>query len=239
MQQRQSHLMHVASVIAPNVPLQLEEKVEEAELKEENEEAELAGPGPAAPNPFEVFSLLTELCDETAIAELKLRVGKFSLHVKRDVGAHKRAAATAAPMAPPVPGYPMMEVAAMAAPAPPLAAAAPAPAGKPAQGRAYDSEEEGVDEGLLYVVAPKVGTFRRGRFFKGKRGKHMVNEESVVKPGQIVCYLEQLGTQIGIESEHAGEVVRFCVEDGDPVGYGEHLIQIRPSFPGIKKLDRD
>jgi biotin carboxyl carrier protein len=25
-------------------------------------------------------------------------------------------------------------------------------------------------------------------------------------------------------------------EDGEPVGYGDPLIAIRPSFPGIKKL---
>lgn len=207
--------------------MELEEKLDEVELKQDQpQEAELSGPGPAAPNPFEVFSLLTELCDETQIAELKLRVGKFSLHVKRDVGASKKAALP--PMAPPVPSYPMVEAAGGAAIAPP-----PPPAPKAAKPRAYESDEEDQDEGLLFVVAPKVGIFRRGRFFKGKRGKPMVNEESMVKTGQVVCYLEQLGTQIGVESEYAGEVVGFCVEDGDTVGFGERLVKIRPSFPGI------
>eukprot|EP00897_Mesotaenium_endlicherianum_P009763 jgi/Mesen1/8815/ME000053S08218 len=163
-----------------------------------------------------------------AIAPSADEVGKFKLHVKRDVGSRRKKAmaAEAALQAPPVPSKPIYES---------LPAAPPAPAAKSSPSP-YDSDEEEVDEGLLYVTAPKVGVFRRGRSAKGKQGKPLVVEEGQVKKGQVVCYLEQLGTQLAIESEHTGEVVSVFLEDGDPVGYAERLIAIRPAFPGIKKL---
>jgi acetyl/propionyl-CoA carboxylase alpha subunit len=37
-------------------------------------------------------------------------------------------------------------------------------------------------------------------------------------------------------AEMSGEVMKVLWEDGEPVGYGDPLIAIRPSFPGIKKL---
>eukprot|EP00850_Spirogloea_muscicola_P013061 SM000087S23343 [mRNA] locus=s87:99382:100975:+ [translate_table: standard] len=174
-----------------------------------------------------------ELCDETSVAELELKVGGFKLHVTRDVGKHGRAAAaSAAVTALPVLGVPMSED----IPARPShsAAAAAAVGGKPDQYE--DDDEDAADEGLLYVSSPKVGMFRRGRFYKGKRGRSMANEGQVVKVGAVVCYIEQLGTSLAIESEHAGEVVKFMFEDGDAVGFGEPLLAIRPSFPGIKGL---
>eukprot|EP00850_Spirogloea_muscicola_P018830 SM000177S03163 [mRNA] locus=s177:83709:85797:+ [translate_table: standard] len=253
---------------------------------------------PLIPNAFEIQSLLMELCDETSVAELELKVwppqleeqrqstfsagwrppsplpdgnrdglwivswipgmtalsggtlaqdavsrplpplplpqvGGFKLHVTRDVGKHGRAAAASAALtALPVLGVPMSE--AIPARPPPSSAAAAAVGGKPDQYE--DDDEDAADEGLLYVSSPKVGVFRRGRFYKGKRGRSMANEGQVVKVGAVVCYIEQLGTSLAIESEHAGEVVKFMFEDGDAVGFGEPLLAIRPSFPGIKGL---
>lgn len=52
----------------------------------------------------------------------------------------------------------------------------------------------------------------------------------------MLCYIEQLGGELPIESDISGEVIKILREDGDPVGYGDALIAILPSFPGIKKL---
>ncbi|GJP33931.1 hypothetical protein CLOM_g18430 [Closterium sp. NIES-68] len=204
--------------------------------KEEVEEAEELSNGAAvaAPSAFEVQSLLMELCDETHIAELKVKVGSFSLHVKRDVdgsigsavaAAEASAAAAAAPVvyAAPVPAFPMIES------LPTVAAA------EPAVEVAAESEKP-KDEGLVYVTSPRVGIMRRGKLYKGKHGRPIVLEGAVVKKGQAMCFLEQLGTNLAIETEHAGTVVEFLVEDGVPVGYGDPLAAIRPSFPGIMKL---
>ena len=39
-----------------------------------------------------------------------------------------------------------------------------------------------------------------------------------------------------LQTEHAGEVVRFLAEEGDLIGYGDRIVAIRPNFPGIKQL---
>ncbi|KAG6550293.1 hypothetical protein Mapa_008254 [Marchantia paleacea] len=204
--------------------------------QEEPEESSLP-----APSPFEIQSLLMEVCDETSIAELELKVGEFKLHVRRDVGKLKGSAVPApAPALPPVPTKPMVDS------RPPAPTAAPPPASPKSNNSItamtgsfsktaslFGLLEAAADEGLLFVTSPKVGVFRKGRTAKGKSSKPMVEEGLVIKSGQVVCYLEQLGTQQPVESEISGEVVKVLWDDGEPVGYGDPLIAVRPSFPGI------
>ncbi|KAI5594101.1 hypothetical protein BDE02_03G053700 [Populus trichocarpa] len=82
----------------------------------------------------------------------------------------------------------------------------------------------------------KVGFFRRSRTIKGKRAPPSCKEKQIIKEGQVLCYIEQLGGELPIESDISGEVIKILQEDGEPVGYGDALIAILPSFPGIKKL---
>ncbi|BBN19603.1 acetyl-CoA carboxylase biotin carboxyl carrier protein [Marchantia polymorpha subsp. ruderalis] len=196
---------------------------------------------PLTPTSFEVQSLLMELCDETSIAELQLKVGAFKLSVKRDVGKIKSTTATPQATPPPVPSRPMVDS---------LPAAPPAPASAPKTSTStsmlssvskplssvFALLESAADEGLLFVKSPKVGYFRKGRVVKGKSGPPLCEEGQSIKEGHVVCYLEQLGTQQPVESDISGEVVKVLWDDGEPVGYGDPLIAIRPSFPGIKKL---
>lgn len=196
-------------------------------VKDKVEEAEEVGNGDAVPTPnaAEIQSLLMEICEDTQVAEIEVKIGKFSLHMRRDVAGAAKAAAAPAPMlyAPPVPAFPMSDSMPAAAAAP-TAAAAAAESDKPK------------DEGLQYITSPRVGIIRRGKLYKGKHGRPIVLEGAIVKQGQAVCFLEQLGTNLTIESTSAGEVVEFLVEDGAAVGYNEPLFAVRPSFPGIKKL---
>ncbi|BBN19379.1 acetyl-CoA carboxylase biotin carboxyl carrier protein [Marchantia polymorpha subsp. ruderalis] len=193
-----------------------------------------------SPSTFEIQSLLMEVCDETSIAELELKVGEFKLHVRRDVGKLKGSAVPAtAPALPPVPTKPMVDS------RPPAPTAAPSSSPKSNNSitamtgsfsktaSLFGLLEAAADEGLLFVTSPKVGVFRKGRTAKGKSSKPMVEEGLVIKSGQVVCYLEQLGTQQPVESEVSGEVVKVLWDDGEPVGYGDPLIAVRPSFPGI------
>lgn len=191
-----------------------------------------------APNSFEVQSLLMEVCDETSIAELELKVGEFKLHVKRDVGKLKGPVPAVA-VAPPVPSKPMVESVAPAistpvakSPSVSTAALLASPASKP--GSRFGLLEAAADEGLHFVTSPKVGLFRKSRVVKGKSGRPLCDEGQIVKEGQVVCYVEQLGTQQPVEAENSGEVMKILCKDGEPVGYGDPLIAIRPSFPGIK-----
>jgi biotin carboxyl carrier protein len=161
------------------------------------------------------------------------QVGHFSLHMKRAVG---KTAAVASPIAqpvPPVPSKPMLEsIPTSSIPSTPKPTALSAAIVKPVSN--FGILEAAADAGLLFVTSPKVGYFRKGRVVKGKRGPPLCQEGQVINKGQVVCYLEQLGTQQPVESEITGEVEKVLWEDGEPVGYGDPLIAIRPSFQGIK-----
>eukprot|EP00244_Chara_vulgaris_P001228 TRINITY_DN1192_c0_g1_i10.p1 TRINITY_DN1192_c0_g1~~TRINITY_DN1192_c0_g1_i10.p1 ORF type:complete len:324 (+),score=58.95 TRINITY_DN1192_c0_g1_i10:267-1238(+) len=234
-----SRISKPEAVLAVQHALEEKEEVEVAAVEKPDGPSTSAIP---APSPFEVQSLLMQLCDETSIAEVNLKMGDFQLHVLRDVTSLGKSKSKntvvndARISAPHVPGKPMVE--AMTTPASANGKALPAVSAPPAKTWTENNTEDDdeVDEGLLHVVSPKVGVFRRGRVVKGKKGRPMVVEGQMIKQKQIIGYIHQLGTQQPIESEHAGEVVRLPVEDGEAVGYGERLVEIRPSFPGIKKL---
>ncbi|MQM18950.1 hypothetical protein Taro_051950 [Colocasia esculenta] len=94
------------------------------------------------------------------------------------------------------------------------------------------------DEGLVILQSPKDASP-----YSHKQGgsPHTVNSnwlKQEVKEGQVLCYIEQLGGEIPIESDVSGEVIKILRDDGEPVGYGDALIALLPSFPGIKMLQQ-
>lgn len=218
----------------------LELKQDDGALEFEDEEEELS---PLTPTSFEIENLLMQVCDETSkVAEVELKVGDFSLRVKREIGKVAQAPKPVTP-GPPVLGKTMVEsLPSDAIPSAPSTSATSkstkitktklsAAIVKP--GFNFGFLEAAADEGLLFITSPKVGLFRKGRTVKGKSGPSLCEEGQVVKKGQIVCYLEQLGTQQPVEADITGEVEKVLSKDGEPVGYGDVLISIRPSFPGI------
>lgn len=174
-----------------------------------------------------------QVCDETTnIAEVQLKVGSFNLRVRREVG-KPAPAPKPVPKAPQVLGKPMVEsIPANSVPAAPKPSNLAASVVKPVSN--FGLMEAAADAGLLFVTSPKVGRFRKGRVVKGKSSPPLCEEGQIVKKGQVVCYLEQLGTQQPVEADIDGEVVKVLWTDGEPVGYGDPLIAVRPSFPGIK-----
>lgn len=93
--------------------------------------------------------------------------------------------------------------------------------------------DKAADEGLVIIQSPRVGNFRRSRTIKGKRAPPSCREKQIVKEGQVLCYVEQLGGELPVESGISGEVIKILLEDGDPVGYGDSLMVILPAFHGI------
>ncbi|XP_020694363.1 uncharacterized protein LOC110108178 isoform X2 [Dendrobium catenatum] len=181
------------------------------------------------PDSFEVESLITTICDTTSIAEFKLNLAGFNLYIKRNL---------------------VTENVLKLAPNPPLSISAPVPVSngsasstsltisksKPSSDGIQGILDTATDEGLVILQSPMVGYFRRARTIKGKRAPPSCKEKQEVKEGQVLCYVEQLGGEIPIESDVSGEVIKILRKDGEPVGYGDALIAILPSFPGIKKL---
>lgn len=206
-------------------------------IEEGGEQRSFANPvSQLIPNSDEVKYLLTEICDTTSIAEFELKLNGFHLHVTRSLSAGIDPSPP-----PPSPSGSTSLGADTAAEVPAVngsvstSSLAIFKAG-PSEGDSGTLLERAADEGLVIIQSPKVGFFRRSRTIKGKRAPPSCKEKQVVKEGQVICYIEQLGGEIPVESDVSGEVIRILCEDGEPVGYGDAVVAILPSFPGIKKL---
>ncbi|GMY34173.1 biotin carboxyl carrier protein of acetyl-coa carboxylase [Fagus crenata] len=182
------------------------------------------------PNSREVESLLTTLCDTTSIMEFELKLAGFRLFVMRDLTGKTEPPPSQSPA--PVSVSATAEAPANGSVSTSLAISKPVPS----SGGFQTFLEKAADEGLVLLKSPRVGYFRRSRTIKGKRAPPPCKEKQIVKEGQVLCYIEQLGGELPIESDVSGEVIKILREDGDPVGYGDALMVILPSFPGIKKL---
>ncbi|KAL1195313.1 Biotin carboxyl carrier protein of acetyl-CoA carboxylase 2 [Cardamine amara subsp. amara] len=185
------------------------------------------------PKSSEVEALITEITDSSSVAEFELKLGGFRLYVARKL---------ADQISPP----PQQTS--------PVVASSATPEGIHTNGSATSSSlaitktssssadrpqtlaNRASDEGLVILQSPTVGYFRRSKTIKGKRTPTICKEKDIVKEGQVLCFIEQLGGQIPVESDVSGEIVKILREDGEPVGYNDALIKILPSFPGIKKL---
>ncbi|KAI4306897.1 hypothetical protein L6164_030137 [Bauhinia variegata] len=189
------------------------------------------------PNGLE--DLVLEVCDETEIAELKLKVGEFEMHLKRNIGATTAPLSNISPtVPPPIPTKPMVESApATPPPSPPKSSSEkPSPfINVPVEKSSKLSALEAAGaKGYVLVSSPTVGSFQSGRLVKGKRYPPICKEGGVIKEGQVIGYLDQFGTEIPVKSDVAGEVLKILFQDGEAVGYGDPLLAVLPSFHGIE-----
>jgi acetyl-CoA carboxylase biotin carboxyl carrier protein len=109
----------------------------------------------------------------------------------------------------------------------PLALAAAAPAG-----RAADHAMPGAPAahpalgGLKEIRSPMVGTF----FRSPEPGADPYAQVGTrVTAGQTVCIIEAMKIMNEIEAEIAGVVREVCVEDAQPVEYGQVLFRVDPN----------
>ena len=121
---------------------------------------------------------------------------------------------TAAPVA-------MAAPAAIAAPAPaapaPAADAAPAPAAAEAPASASN---------LIDVTSPMVGTFYRA---PAPDAPSYVDVGGRIGEGDTLCIIEAMKLMNELESEVSGTVVEICVENAQPVEFGQVLFRVDPS----------
>ncbi|KAB5538647.1 hypothetical protein DKX38_016180 [Salix brachista] len=189
------------------------------------------------PNGFE--ALILDVCDETEVAELKLKVGDFEMHLKRNTGVAKHPFTSSTPPPPPIPTSPM-EVSAAVSPAPSPSKSSVEKT-TPFTNVSFRNSsklaalEASGASGYVLVASPTVGSFRSNRTVKGKKqspickegdetlfklGRFTVNVEgNVIKEGQVIGYLDQFGTELPVKSDVAGEVLKLLFDDG---GYKRH-----------------
>jgi len=81
------------------------------------------------------------------------------------------------------------------------------------------------DDGLIGFDSPIVGTFYRS---PGPDAPPFTDVGQTVKKGQVLCIVEAMKVMNEIESEIDAEIVEVCVDDGQPVEFGEVLFRLRP-----------
>lgn len=172
--------------------------------------------------PAQVEALLSTMCEATDVAQLEIEAGSFRLFVRRSVEGSGSGAAAPAPAAPAPAAAPA------AAPAP--VASAPVDRPSPAAGPATPEEEEA---SFVVVPAPFVGTVRRGRYGKGGKrvgAANIAEVGDVVKKGQTIGMIEELGTFHPVQAPQSGKIEKFLVQDGHFIGYHQTYALLMPFF---------
>ena len=83
-----------------------------------------------------------------------------------------------------------------------------------------------VDENLLEIKSPMVGTFYRA---PSPGAKPYVQAGERVEPGQVVCIIEAMKLMNEIESDVSGTIVKMLVENAQPVEFGQTLFLVSPT----------
>ena len=73
------------------------------------------------------------------------------------------------------------------------------------------------------IKSPMVGTFYKA---PAAGAPPFVEVGGLVAQGEVVCMIEAMKLMNEIESDFSGKIVEICVEDGQPVEYGQPLMYI-------------
>lgn len=104
----------------------------------------------------------------------------------------------------------------------PVAVAAPqAPANVPAPTVA-PAAQEATHKGKA-LTSPMVGTFYSA---PSPDADAFVKVGQTIKEGDVVCIVEAMKLMNEIESDFSGKITEICVEDGQPVEFGQVLMYI-------------
>jgi len=75
------------------------------------------------------------------------------------------------------------------------------------------------------ITSPMVGTFYKA---PSPETAPFIEVGKTVGIGQVVCIIEAMKLMNEIEAEVSGKVVEICVEDGQPVEFGQTLMVVEP-----------
>lgn len=109
-----------------------------------------------------------------------------------------------------------------------LPAGSSAAAGVPdkAEAPAEPAVDVSAESTLIEVTSPMVGTFYRA---PAPDAPAYVEVGDRVSLGQTVCILEAMKLMNELESEVSGTIREICVQNADPVEYGQVLFRIEPA----------
>lgn len=105
----------------------------------------------------------------------------------------------------------------------PVAVTAPqAPASAPAPAPAPAASQEPAHKGKA-LTSPMVGTFYSA---PSPDAEAFVKVGQTVKEGDVVCIVEAMKLMNEIESDFSGKITEICVQDGQPVEFGQVLMYV-------------
>lgn len=159
---------------------------------------------------FDFIERLIKALDESSVDSLEIERGGTRVHLSKT---------------PPMSGVPMTMAAPMAAPMPAPAAAPAAPAA-PAAAPAPAAEAPKASSNLLDITSPMVGTFYRA---PAPDAPNYVDVGSKVAPGDTLCIIEAMKLMNELECEVKGTIAEICVENAQPVEFGQVLFRVDPS----------
>ena len=150
---------------------------------------------------FEYIEKITKLLDSSSLTEMILQDGEQVIELRKQV--------CAAPViAAPALASTVTSTVASSAPVAPATVEekieAPASSGKP-------------------ITSPMVGTFYSA---SSPTAKPFVQVGDTVSAGEVVCIIEAMKLMNEIESEVSGKITKICVENGQPVEYGQVLMYV-------------
>ena len=92
-------------------------------------------------------------------------------------------------------------------------------------GDAAASETASAGSGLLEIVSPMVGTFYRS---PAPDAQAYVDLGATVRPGETLCIIEAMKLMNELECEVSGVIREICVNNGEPVEFGQVLFRVSP-----------
>jgi len=160
---------------------------------------------------------LIDMVDESGIDSLEISRFGTRVRIAKSPSIHVTGGAAAPAALPTAVANPGAAIAAAAAPgAAPAAHAAEVEREAPAEDAAA---------GLIEVSSPMVGTFYRA---PAPDAPPYVETGDRVAKGQTLCILEAMKLMNELESEVAGTIREICVENAEPVEFGQVLFRIEP-----------
>jgi len=162
---------------------------------------------------IEFVQALIRMLDESSLDNLELRRGGTRIRLSKSPGG--AAVVAEAPSA--------RSSADNSAPA--LATASPAPSeGSPPA--LTPPVADGSATGLAEITSPMVGTFYRA---PSPEADPYVEVGGTVAAGDVLCVIEAMKLMNELECEVAGRIVEICVENAEPVDFGQVLFRVDPA----------
>ncbi len=107
-----------------------------------------------------------------------------------------------------------------------VASVQPAVSVSPQAPAATPEESAPKSSGALEIKSPMVGTFYTS---PNPDSPPFVSTGATIKPGDIVCMIEAMKLFNEIESEVSGTIEKVCINNGDPVEFGQVLFLVTPN----------